>query len=136
MAQTSLFLSARSVQELVAALNAFMADQPLTLQILALSIASQDLEQYDGVEVRCLLQYDPVGGVDYGTRFTVAQYTNSRLPLLQQELNAAIAADAGTLWFTLPLIAVETDSRLPQYTSLVLRHNNPLAANNISYFSL
>lgn len=135
MAQTSLLLTARSIGSLVQSLNAFLAAQPNTLLVRNLTFTVQDLEQYDGVEIRCLLQYDPTGGTDYGSAFVVEQYSASRLPILQQDLNTAIAAAEAELWYTLPLITIETEARLPQYTALVLRHADANAAENISYFS-
>jgi hypothetical protein len=135
MALTSQFFAAKTVTDLVSAINTFLAGEPSTLVIQSLSIAAHDLARFTGIEFRAELLYDPVGGESLLVPLTLQAFDEDQLPMLQQVVNLAIAADPDSLWYALPLLVQDSARRLDRNLALFLRNPDPAAINNIKPLS-
>lgn len=131
MTQQVALLSARTTDDMVSEINTFFAAQPLTLVVQELTILAHDLARFTGIEYRCEIAYDDTAGTALASPLTVEAYVDNQLPVLEQDVNAAIAAAPSEMWYPLPLMVADSARRLNQNVAWFLRNPSPTAAENI-----
>src|SRR6056297_255720 len=125
------YFAAKTVTDLVTAVNTFIAAQPLTLLVDQFNVEAKDLARFTGIEFRVQLSYDPVGAVAIAAPLYLQAFDYDQLPLLQQEVHAALAAAPAELWVPLPLIVQDSARRLDRNLTLFWRNADPAAAASI-----
>lgn len=131
MALELVYFASRTVTDLVDAVNTFIAAQPLTLLVDQFNVVAHDKARYTGIEFRVQLAYDPTGAAAIAAPLYLEAFDYDQLPLLQQEVNAAIAASPGELWVPLPLVVQDSARLLDRNLTLFWRNADPAAAANI-----